>query len=164
MGHLASPEFRRRTGRNRRRVNSMRILIALFCTLTLIPVPAAFVQSGRIKDKNATPSTSKSGRDIHGSASTTKSQPSPPPSQKQKTDDEVEDEDIVRISSTLVTIRASAVDASGISITSLKLEDFELRVDAHVSPFCLMSCAAISAMCSIFFDICGTLTFRRQFE
>src|SRR5687767_13997582 len=134
MGHLASPEFRRRTGRNRRRVNSMRILIALFCTLTLIPVPAAFVQSGRIKDKNATPSTSKSGRDIHGSASTSKSQPSPPQSQKQKTDDEIEDEDIVRISSTLVPIPASVVDVSGNSITGLKLEDFELRVDGQVRP------------------------------
>ena len=167
MGHLASPEFRRRTGRNRRRVNSMRFLIALFCTLALVPVPNAFVQSGRIKDKNATPSTSKPGRDIHGPASRSKPQPSSTPSpqsQKPRPDDEVGDEDIVRISSTLVPIPASVVDVSGNSITGLKLEDFELRVDGQVRPISEMTRADTSVKLVMLFDNSGSVSLSREFE
>ena len=164
MGHLASPDFRRRTGSNRRRVNRMRFLLVLLCTLALVPVPSAFVQSGRIKDKSAKPSTSKSGHDRQGPANSSKPQPSPSQSQKTKTDEEVEDEDIVRISSTLVPIPASVVDVSGNAITGLKLEDFELRVDGQVRPISEITRAETSVKLVMLFDNSGSVSLTREFE
>ena len=165
MGHLASPDFRYRTGRDRRRLNHMRFLFAVFCALALIPVPTALVQSGRLKDKTAKPSTSRSGQDRQGSpTSSSKPQPSPPQSQKPKTDDEVEDEDIVRISSTLVPIPASVVDVGGNAITGLKLEDFELRVDGQVRPISEMTRADTSVKLVMLFDNSGSVSLSREFE
>lgn len=164
MGHLASPDFRRGTGRNRRCLNRMRFLFVLFCALALVPVPTAFVQSGRLKDKAAKPSTSKSGHDRQGSATASKPQPSPPQSQKPKTDEEVEDEDIVRISSTLVPIPASVVDVGGNAITGLKLEDFELRVDGQVRPISEMTRADTSVKLVMLFDNSGSVSLSREFE
>jgi hypothetical protein len=43
--------------------------------------------------------------------------------------DEVDDNDVVRITSNLVPIPVSVVDPGGNAIVNLKLEDFELRVD-----------------------------------
>ena len=164
MGHLASPDFRRRTGSHHRRVNRMRFLFALFCTLALVPVPTALVQSGRLKDKNAKSSTSKSAQERQGSANASKPQPSPPQSQKPTADDEIEDEDIVRISSTLVPIPASVVDVGGNAITGLKLEDFELRVDGQVRPISEMTRADTSVKLVMLFDNSGSVSLSREFE
>ncbi len=145
----------------------MRFLFALLCTLALVPVPTVFVQSGRIKDKTAKPSTAKSGQERKGSASTSKPQPSSPQSpqsQKPKPDDEIEDEDIVRISSTLVPIPASVVDVGGNAITGLKLEDFELRVDGQVRPISEMTRADTSVKLVMLFDNSGSVSLSREFE
>ena len=146
-------------------MNPLRFLIgALFCLLTVVPVPTAFVQSGRIKDKNAKPSTSKAGQDQSGSATTARPRPSPAESQKPKTEEEIEDEDIVRVSSTLVPIPASVVDGVGNAITGLRLEDFELRVDGQVRPISDMTRADTSVKLVMLFDNSGSVYLSREFE
>jgi hypothetical protein len=47
------------------------------------------------------------------------------------TGDEIDPSDVVRVSSNLIPIPASVVDAKGIAITGLRLEDFELRIDGN---------------------------------
>ena len=167
MGFLASQTFRNSTGRNCSCVNCVRVFLAcgaLFCLFALVLVPTAFVQSGRIKDKNAKPSDSKSSADSSISTKAPKSQPSPPLVAKPKSDEEVEDEDIVRVSSTLVPIPASVVDASGNAITGLKLDDFELRVDGHVRPISDMTRADTSVKLVMLFDNSGSVFLSREFE
>jgi Ca-activated chloride channel family protein len=91
-------------------------------------------------------------------------QASPPESQKPKADDEVEDQDIVRISSTLVPIPATVVDAGGNAITGLKLEDFELRVDGQVRPISEITRADTSVKLVMLFDNSGSVFLSREFE
>ncbi len=166
MGHLASPNFRRRTSNNRERVTGVRFLIAcvgLVCVFALVP-PTAFVQSGRIKEKNPKSPTATSQQDRPRPTTTVRPQASPPESQKPKADDEVEDQDIVRISSTLVPIPATVVDAGGNAITGLKLEDFELRVDGQVRPISEITRADTSVKLVMLFDNSGSVFLSREFE
>lgn len=148
-------------------MNQMRFRIAygtLFCVLAVIPIPTAFVQSGRIKEKNPKSPATTSQPDRPKQTSTPRPQPSPPQSQTPKTDDEVEDQDIVRISSTLVPIPASVVDAGGNAITGLKLEDFELRVDGQVRPISEMTRADTHVKLVMLFDNSGSVLLSRAFE
>ncbi|HKO60203.1 MAG TPA: hypothetical protein VJV03_03505 [Pyrinomonadaceae bacterium] len=138
--------------------------VALLFVLALVPIPTAFVQSGRIKEKNPKSPGTTARQDRPGPTNTSKPQPSPPQPQKPKTDDEVEDQDIVRISSTLVPIPASVVDAGGNAITGLKLEDFELRVDGHVRPISEMTRADTQVKLVMLFDNSGSVFLSREFE
>src|SRR5688572_12622765 len=54
--------------------------------------------------------------------------------QPTKATDEVDQDDIVRISSNLVPIPVSVVDKRGTAVVNLKLDDFELRVDGEIRP------------------------------
>jgi len=51
-----------------------------------------------------------------------------------KSTDEIDPGDVVRISSNLVPIPVSVVDSRGNALVSLKLDDFELRVDGQLRP------------------------------
>ena len=78
--------------------------------------------------------------------------------------DEVGDNDIVRISSNLVPIPVSVVDKRGQAIVNLKLEDFELRVDGTVRPLTDLTRSETSVRMVMLFDNSGSLDTAREFE
>lgn len=81
-----------------------------------------------------------------------------------KPSDELDSDDVVRISSNLVPIPVSVVDVRGRAIASLKLEDFELRVDGQPRPLSDLTRAETSVRLAMLFDNSGSLDFAREFE
>ena len=78
--------------------------------------------------------------------------------------EEVGDEEVVRISSNLVPVPASVVDAKGRAVTDLKLEDFELRVDGELKPIGDISRAETPVSIALLFDNSSSLNATRDFE
>ncbi len=81
-----------------------------------------------------------------------------------KSNDEVDADDVVRITSNLVPIPVSVVDRHGNAVISLKLEDFELRVDGTVRPLSDLTRAETSVRLAMLFDNSGSLDAAREFE
>ena len=134
---------------------------------------AVFAQSGRIKEK--VPKNASTRPKITSQPSSEASEksrippvamkpaPSPSPA-KPATSDEIEEDDIVRVSSNLVPIPASVVDAKGFAITGLKLEDFELRVDGQLRSISELTRAESPVRLLMLFDNSGSLHASRDFE
>jgi len=78
--------------------------------------------------------------------------------------DEIDPNDIVRISSNLVPIPASVVDKRGNAVVSLKLDDFELRVDGELRPLSDLTRSETSVRLAMLFDNSGSLDAAREFE
>lgn len=81
-----------------------------------------------------------------------------------KPSNEVEGDDVVRISSNLVPIPVSVVDSKGRAVTNLKLEDFELHVDGQPKSLSDLSRSETSVRMAMLFDNSGSLDFAREFE
>ena len=80
------------------------------------------------------------------------------------TSDEIDSNDVVRISSNLVPIPASVVDKGGNAIVNLKLDDFELRVDGELRPLSDLTRSETSVRLAMLFDNSGSLDAAREFE
>jgi Ca-activated chloride channel homolog len=78
--------------------------------------------------------------------------------------DEIDPDDVVRISSNLVPIPASVVDKRGNAIVNLKLDDFELLVDGELRPLSDLTRAETSVRLAMLFDNSGSLDTAREFE
>lgn len=131
-----------------------------FVLLAFLLSADATAQSGRRKNKSkpAPSPIAETNRSI-----TSQSQPTGSPVPKPPGDD-IEDSDIVRVSSNLVPIPASVVDTKGIALTSLRVEDFELRVDGEVRPISDISRAESPVRMVMLFDNSGSLDMARSFE
>ena len=81
-----------------------------------------------------------------------------------KNDDEVDADDVVKISSNLVPIPASVVDKRGNAIINLKLDDFELHVDGEMRPLSELTRSETSVRLALLFDNSGSLDPAREFE
>lgn len=129
-----------------------RLSISLFTVLLGVSVLA---QSGRRQDpgKNPRPSGPIAEPTRPGSSTTIP-----------KAKDEIDTDDVVRISSNLVPIPVSVVDARGNAIVNLRVEDFELRVDGQPRPLSDLSRSETSVRIAMLFDNSGSLDFAREFE
>jgi len=78
--------------------------------------------------------------------------------------DEIDPDDVVRISSNLVPIPVSVVDRRGNAIVNLKLDDFELRVDGELRPLSDLTRSETSVRLVMLFDNSGSLDAAREFE
>src|SRR3954453_7546868 len=105
--------------RDRARQLSRRLLALVFGLLSLCLAAPAFSQSGRRQDPSKT-SKPRTGPIADPDKPGTSSSPNRPA----RATDEVDADDVVRISSNLVPIPASVVDKRGTAIVNLKLEDF----------------------------------------
>ncbi len=92
----------------------------------------------------------------------------PPPAAAQAPDtaagEEIDVEDVVRVTSNLVTVPASVVDGLGRAVTDLRLEDFELRVDGQPRPITDLSRAEVPVNLALLFDNSQSLSAAREFE
>jgi len=80
------------------------------------------------------------------------------------TPDEDEGEEVVRISSNLVPLPASVVDAQGRAVADLKVEDFELLVDGQAQPIGEVSRAETPVSIALLFDNSSSQVAGREFE
>jgi len=75
-----------------------------------------------------------------------------------------DDNEVVRISSNLVPVPASVLDAQGRIVTDLRLEDFELLVDGRVRPVGDVSHSETPVSIALLFDNSSSLNATREFE
>lgn len=145
------------SGRDFSRLRNRRwYLCAALLTLCLaVPV---WSQSGRRKEPGKGVKTSEGPIADPARPGTSTPRPNTKPS------DEVDDGDVVRISSNLVPIPVSVVDQRGNAIVNLKLEDFELRVDGVVRPLSDLTRSETSVRLAMLFDNSGSLDTAREFE
>jgi VWFA-related protein len=154
MGRVAHP-----TSRTER--SSFRLTLlgatAVLCLATALPVLS---QSGRRHEPG------KSGKPAPGPIADPNrpGSPSSPSAPSKKVTDEVDANDIVRISSNLVPIPVSVIDKRGNAVANLKLEDFELRVDGQPRPLSDLSRSETSVRLAMLFDNSGSLDAAREFE
>lgn len=127
------------------------LVVGICFVCTALPVRS---QSGRRQDgKTPKPAPRPIDPSRPGGGSTAKS-----------TGDEVDPDDVVRISSNLVPIPASVVDKRGNAIVNLKLDDFELRVDGELRPLSDLTRSETSVRLAMLFDNSGSLDAAREFE
>ena len=86
------------------------------------------------------------------------------PNRPARATDEVDADDIVKISSNLVPIPASVVDHRGNAVVNLKLDDFELWVDGQLRPISDITRSETSVRLAMLFDNSGSLDPAREFE
>jgi Ca-activated chloride channel family protein len=117
-------------------------------------------QSGRQKKPAPTPSANNNSRPRQISSrpqSAIQSTPKPVP----PADDS---DEVVKVTSNLVAVPTTVLDARGIAVTNLKLEDFELMVDGQPKPISDISRADTPVRMAMLFDNSGSLMESREFE
>jgi len=133
-------------------------LFPLVLTLILFQFYSAFAQSGRHQEP-AKPAKSSPGPiadpDRPGMSTS---------SRARRTNDEVAADDVIKITSNLVPIPASVVDARGKAVVNLKLDDFELWVDGQQRPISDITRAETTVRLAMLFDNSGSLDAAREFE
>ncbi|MCA1634217.1 MAG: VWA domain-containing protein [Acidobacteria bacterium] len=77
---------------------------------------------------------------------------------------EVDEDDVVQISSNLVPVPASVVDAQGRAVTDLQLKDFELLVDGEAKPIGDVTRAETPVSIALLYDNSSSLRAGREFE
>src|SRR5437660_2724716 len=73
-------------------------------------------------------------------------------------------DDVVRVSSHLVPVPATVLDARGAAVTNLRLEDFELAVDGEPKLISDIYRAETPVRLAMLFDNIGSLDSSREFE
>lgn len=131
------------------------LLAALLCISVAAPV---WSQSGRQPNKGPKPAPGPIAEPNRPGS------PSSPSAPSKTVRDDLEENDIVRISSNLVPIPVSVIDKRGNAVVNLKLEDFELRVDGEPRPLTDLTRSETSVRLAMLFDNSGSLDSAREFE
>ena len=137
--------------------------LGLGAALLGLIIPVTHSQSGRQKkDTNSAASPTPGTRPRQS----TKSLPQPPimPVSSKSSTNAPDDPDVVKVSSHLVPVPATVLDAHGVAVTNLKLEDFELTVDGQTKPISEITRTESPVRLAMLFDNSGSLDFARDFE
>jgi Ca-activated chloride channel family protein len=142
-----------------------------FLPIILLFAISAAAQSGRIKpaetptpNPNLRPSVIYIPTQQKPTQTNTDSRPrtstSPTPLPKAKNDSE----DIVKVESTLVPIPVSVLDANGRAVTSLKLADFDLKIDGKPAEITDVARSETPIRLALMFDNSSSVLIARDFE
>lgn len=157
MGQLPPTNFQPRSGRV-----SVKIATTFLVSFLLFGLILVSGQSGRKQEPGKGPKTP--GVDPTRPSGSSTPEPSTGATRKRTTSDEVDPDDVVRISSNLVPIPVSVVDVRGQAVVNLKVEDFELRVDGQVRALSELIRSETSVRLAMLFDNSGSLDSAREFE
>jgi Ca-activated chloride channel homolog len=116
-------------------------------------------QSGRQKGPAQSPTPNSNSRPRQTTKSNTQAAAKTNPNESSD-----EAEEVIRVTSNLVPVPATVVDARGVAVTSLKLEDFELIVDGQPGVISDISRAESPVRMAMLFDNSGSLSESRDFE
>ena len=156
MGRVARAKPHKPRSRARALTNHGLVLLLLFLSAAL----SVWGQSGRRQEPGKTKPPTGPIADPNRPGTSINL-----PSKTKKTDsDEVDADDVVRISSNLVPIPVSVVDKRGNAVINLKLDDFELHVDGQPRPLSDLTRAETSVRLAMLFDNSGSLDAAREFE
>ena len=137
-------------------MNKIPLVIFIFALSSI-----AFAQSGRIKPtETPTPPRPQVIYTTPTNFPTVK--PTPKPTPPKKADDD--GDEIITITSTLVPIPASVVDAAGRAVTNLKLEDFQLSIDGAAAPIADIFRSETPVRLAMLFDNSSSVSIAREFE
>jgi VWFA-related protein len=145
-------------------------VVAIAIALILSATSKSHSQSGRQKPANSNANENDNTRPRQVStpknSNSSTTQQTHPPAAKSDSEQGKADEvtDVVRVSSNLVPVPTSVVDAGGIAVTNLKLEDFELRIDGQPNLISDISRAETPVRMAMLFDNSGSLSESRDFE
>ena len=122
-------------------------------------------QSGRQKSASPSPTPNNNPRTRQTSKPASQSN-SAQTSAKSNTNVTSSDDtdDIVRVTSHLVPVPTTVVDARGVAIANLRLEDFELSIDGQPKPISDLTRANTPVRMAMLFDNSGSLDASRDFE
>ena len=132
-----------------RRARLLSVAIALVVIVAPLTIHS---QSGRQKD----PKAANGNKPTRPSSTTPIADPS-----NMNSDD---GDDVVRVSSNLVPVPTTVVDGRGAAVTTLTLDDFELRVDGHVHAISEVNRSETPVRMAMLFDNSGSLSATREFE
>ena len=132
------------------------VLILIILTLASV----SFAQSGRVKPaETPTPNPLLKPKVIYvPTQSVTKT--SPPTA----TPTPANDDDVVRVESTLVPIPASVLDSNGRAVTNLRIADFELKIDGKAREIGDLARSETPIRLAMLFDNSSSVLIAREFE
>ncbi|HVE58654.1 MAG TPA: VWA domain-containing protein [Pyrinomonadaceae bacterium] len=137
----------------------------LLTILILIFALDVFAQSGRNKPAE-TPTPSPTPRRTAGTYNPTEKitsiqngLPTPTPVPKNADDNEV-----IKVESTLVPIPVSVLNERGLPVTNLKLEDFQLQIDGKTAEIGDLSRSETPVRLAVLFDNSSSVSIAREFE
>jgi VWFA-related protein len=139
------------------------VILTSILTLSL----SVFAQSGRIKDApttKPTPTPVNRSRTIYVPTQLPTDDPPlarPTPTSTPKPKD---DDDVLKVESTLVPIPVSVVDPNGRAVTNLKLEDFDLLVDGQKAQIGEVARSSTPIRLAMLFDNSSSVLIARDFE
>lgn len=133
----------------------------LLTILFLIFAHGVFAQSGRNKaTETPTPSpTPRRPTNVYNP--TEKIAPLPTPTSTPKIEDE---NDVIKVESTLVPIPVSVLDGRGIPVTNLRLEDFLLQIDGQQAEIGDLARSETPVRLALLFDNSSSVSIAREFE
>src|SRR5262245_39808564 len=137
------------------------LALAIFAavgSLAGLIIPITYSQSGRQQNANATAKAIRTPSSRPRQS--TKPEPTPPimraPANANNNGSRDPD-DVVRVSSHLVPVPTTVIDARGVAVPNLKLEDFELTVDGQAQTITDISHAETPVRLAMLFDNSGRL-------
>ncbi|MEO7659801.1 MAG: VWA domain-containing protein, partial [Pyrinomonadaceae bacterium] len=135
-----------------------------FCWITIVVIAlagATFAQSGR-KKPTPTPTPGSingpSALRLPADIKIDPAKPTPTPEAK------VDQDDIIKVDSVLVPIPVSILDATGRAVTTLKLTDFELKIDGKVVEIGELARSETPIRLAMLFDNSSSVFIAREFE
>ncbi|MCC6327866.1 MAG: VWA domain-containing protein [Acidobacteria bacterium] len=136
----------------------MKFAFAIILALTT----TAFAQSGRNKPPEQPSSTPRPAPRNTVNYNPTQRQgeaPAPTPTPKAAADSE-----IIKVDSTLVPIPATVIDANGRTVSTLRLEDFELQINGKRVQITDLSRSESPIRLAMLFDNSSSVSIAREFE
>ncbi len=138
-------------------------LLMKFAVVTILLIASSVAaQSGRQKPgPTPTPTPTPSPRPL--GAPSVLSMPTPTPTTPTSTS-KTDDPDVIKVDSTLVPIPVSVLDTGGRAVTTLKLSDFELKVDGKVAEISELERSESPIRLAMLFDNSASVLIARDFE
>ena len=133
------------------------LLLVLFVSFVGISV----AQSGRMK---ATPTPTPKKISIEGPSVITAPDPTVRPKTTPTPPANVGGDDVIKVSSALVPIPVSVLDERGRAIGSLRLQDFELKIDGKPAEIAEISRSEMPVRLAMLFDNSSSENISREFE
>lgn len=143
-------------------------VVALAGTFFVFFVIASYLpahsQSGRQKAPSPSPTPNNNTRARQTANPTAQANAKQTPAKSNTNTSSDDGEEVVRVSSHLVPVPATVVDARGVAITNLRLEDFELSIDGQPKPISDLTRTNTPVRMAMLFDNSGSLDASRDFE